>query len=152
MQRDRPADRLPALIHSLWIYPMLRCVATGLTAAIITLALPELAQAQSHRPFPPQALRGELVIGAAPEVLLNGQPARLSPGARVRGEDNLIAPPATLAGRRLVVHYTREATTGLLHEVWVLNAVELARKPWPLTEAEARAWAFDPVAQVWSKR
>jgi hypothetical protein len=130
---------------------MLRCVAAGLMAGLITLALPDPAQAQVHRNFPAQALRGELVVATPPEVLLNGQPTRLAPGARIRGEDNLLATPGSLSGRKFVVHYTREATTGLLLEVWVLNGAELARRPWPMTEAEARAWSFDPVGQTWSK-
>jgi len=130
---------------------MLRCVTTGLMAGLVAFALPGAAQAQVHRNFPAQALRGEFVVTTPPEVLLNGQPDRLAPGARIKGENNLLATPGSLSGRRFVVHYTRESTTGLLLDVWVLNAAELARRPWPATDAEARAWAFDPQAQVWSK-
>ena len=127
---------------------MLRCAAAGLMAA---LALSSAVQAQVHRQFPAAALRGELTLTAPPEVLLNGQPARLAPGARIRGADNLLATPASLTGLRVVVHYTRESTTGLMFDVWVLNATEMARKPWPTTPAEAGAWSFDPATQVWSK-
>lgn len=128
---------------------MLRCAVAGLTSAVLALA--PVAQAQTHRNFPPQALRGEIAFAASPDVLLNSQPARLAPGARIRGEDNLLVMSGALAGRRAVVHYTREATTGLLLDIWILNAAELARRPWPGTEAEARTWRFDPVAQTWSK-
>lgn len=126
---------------------MLRC-------ALAVLALSAVApsvHAQSHRNFPANALRGELVVGAPPEALLNGQPARLAPGARIRGENNLVTTPGSLSGRKFIVHYTREATTGLLFDVWVLTAAELARRPWPVTDAEARTWSFDPVGQTWSK-
>jgi hypothetical protein len=126
---------------------MLRC---ALAALAISLLVP-LAHAQTHRSFPSQALRGELIVSAPPEATLNGQPARLAPGARIRGENNLLATPASLSGRKLVVHYTREPNTGLLMDVWVLNAAELARKPWPVNDAQARAWTFDPAGQTWSK-
>jgi hypothetical protein len=125
---------------------MFRC---ALVALIATLLLP-LATAQTHRNFPANALRGELVVTAPPEVTLNGQPARLAPGARIRGEDNLLQMSAALAGRKLVVHYTRE-TSGLLFDVWVLNPAELANRTWPRSEAEAKALVFNPIGQSWSK-
>jgi hypothetical protein len=42
------------------------------------------AAAQAPRNFPATALRGEIVITQPPELLLNRQPARLAPGARIR--------------------------------------------------------------------
>jgi hypothetical protein len=125
---------------------MFRCVTALVTAALL---LPS-AQAQMHRNFPANALRGEMVITAPPDATMNGQPARLAPGARIRGEDNLLQMSAALAGRRLIVHYTRE-TNGLLFDIWVLNPAELANRTWPRTEAEAKALTFDPIGQTWSK-
>jgi hypothetical protein len=127
---------------------MLRCalLATAVAAAA-SLSWPAAAQ---QRPFPATALRGELIVEQPPAVLLNGQPARLAPGARIRGENNLLLLSGTLAGRKLVVHYTRD-TYGLLLDVWVLTADELAKKPWPTTPAEAAAWQFNPSAQAWSR-
>jgi hypothetical protein len=113
-----------------------------------------LAQGQrppDHRVFPAQALRGELVVTAAPEVLLNGRPDRLAPGARIRGEDNLLVMSGAITGLRLTVHYTREATSGLLLDVWVLRPVERSNRPWPSSTREASTWAFDPMAQTWKK-
>ncbi len=160
---------------SLWVYTMNRCpagqaagtrlLASGrhrrrpllLAAALVAAALnvsPSATWAQSepgHRVFPAQALRGELGVLAFPEVLLNGRVERLAPGARIRGADNMLQTPASLAGLKLTVHYTREAGTGLLMDVWILNAVERARKPWPQTEREAQTWTFDPAAQTWKK-
>jgi hypothetical protein len=126
---------------------MIRCVAVTLLAA---LALPVLAQ-QAQRPFPPNALRGELLVEQPPAVQLNGQAARLAPGARIRGENNLLQMSGALAGQKVLVHYTVDSY-GLLLDVWVLSAAERARQPWPTTPAEAAAWRFDPVAQTWSKR
>jgi hypothetical protein len=57
----------------------------------------------------------------------------------------------TLIGQRLVVNYTRELS-GLVLDVWILTPAEQAKRPWPTTEAQAKAWAFDPLAQAWSPR
>jgi hypothetical protein len=135
---------------------MNRCVRAAVLAAslssLLSLALPAAAQVhQGHRHFPAHALRGELVVGAPPEVTLNGKPERLAPGARIRGEDNLIHTGATLAGQRFIVHYTREPGSGLLMDVWLLKPMERDNKPWPSTEREAKAWVFDPLSQIWKK-
>jgi hypothetical protein len=123
---------------------MLRCVTLALAAVLV---LPAAAQ---QRPFPPNALRGELLVEQPPAVTLNGQPARLAPGARIRGENNLLQMSGALAGQKLIVHYTVD-NYGLLLDVWVLSAAERARQPWPRTPAETAAWRFDPVGQTWSK-
>ena len=125
---------------------MYRCV-LPLTLAVSCLA----AQAQTHRFFTPATLRGELVVTQHPDVQLNGRPARLAPGSRVKGADNLLVQPASLTGQKLTVHYTVESS-GLIMDVWVLNAAELANKPWPTTPAESATWAFNPGNQTWVKR
>jgi len=125
----------------------------GLVISVASL-LPLAAHAQrapDHRVFPAQALRGELLFSSPAEVLLNGQPHRLAPGARIRGEDNHLLMSAALAGLRLVVHYTKEPQSGLLMDIWVLRAVERNNRPWPVTELEARTWTFEPTAQTWTK-
>lgn len=126
---------------------MLRCA----TPFVIACALAMPAAAQAQRNFSDKALRGELVFGTPPEITLNGKPARLAPGARIRDENNLVQLSATLAGRKLVVNYTTELEGSLL-DVWILSRSELERKPWPTTEKEAQAWLFDPTAQTWTRR
>ncbi|MDO9072609.1 MAG: hypothetical protein Q7U73_05040 [Rubrivivax sp.] len=126
---------------------MLRCVT--LAALLATLTLP--AWAQMLRPFTAQTLRGELVVTQAPEVLLNRQPARLAPGARILSADNLLLMSGAVAGQRLVVHYTLDLSGHVLN-VWVLTPAEFARQPWPTTTQQAAAWAFDPSTQTWSRR
>lgn len=123
-----------------------------LAATVLAVAAPAaLAQTPpGHRFFPVQALRGELVVGVAPEATLNGKADRLAPGSRIRGADNMLATPGALAGQKLVVHYTRDIS-GLLLDVWVLNPVELANKTWPRNEREASTWRFDPALQAWTK-
>ncbi|OYU27807.1 MAG: hypothetical protein CFE41_08625 [Burkholderiales bacterium PBB2] len=133
---------------------MQRCVPHALLlAAGVSLALsaPYVAHAQTHRQFSPQTLRGEFQLVQTPDVLLNGQPARLSPGTRVYGPNNLLQQPASLAGQKLTVHYT-VAPDGQVLDVWVLNPVELANKTWPRTPLEAASWAFEPGTQTWLKR
>jgi hypothetical protein len=125
---------------------MLRCVT--LAALLAAVALPALAQ--TSRPFTAQTLRGELVVTQPPEVLLNRQPARLAPGARIRGADNLLVMSGAIVGQRLVVNYTLDLSGHLLN-VWVLTPTELARQPWPTTPQQAAAWSFDPSSQSWSK-
>ena len=108
------------------------------------------AQLQVQRPFPQNALRGEVVFGQPPELKLNGQAARLAPGARIRGTDNLLVMSGALAGTKATVHYTTDIY-GQLLEVWLLRPDELAKKVWPKTAAEAAAWTFDPAGQFWTK-
>ena len=126
-------------------FALVRRVLPLLAAAC--LALPAAAQVQ--RAFPQNALRGALVVGEAPEVALNGRPARLAPGARIRDHNNMSVVPGALLGARLLVHYTVD-TLGLLREVWILRPDEAAVR-WPTTLQESQAWAFDPVAQAWFK-
>ena len=128
---------------------MYRCAITSLGLALATTCF--VAQAQQHRFFPANALRGELVITQFPDALMNGKPARLAPGARIKNDTNLWVPPAGLTGQKLVVHYTVESS-GLIMDVWVLNPAELANKTWPTTPAEAATWAFNPGDQTWVKR
>jgi hypothetical protein len=119
---------------------------------LVAFALALLAALPAHaqRVFESNALRGELQITTPPEALLNGQPARLSPGARIRSAQNLIVLSGTVVGQKLVVHYTVDGF-GLVHNVWILSAEEASRQPWPKTAAEAAAWSFDPTMQRWSK-
>ncbi len=128
---------------------MLRCVHAAL-AASAALVLSAPAQAQIQRNFPATALRGEMVVLQGPAILLNGAPARLAPGSRIRDRSNMLVMSGALANTRLAVHYTLEHH-GLLLDVWVLNDHERARQPWPKTPAEAQAWQFDPAAQAWSR-
>ena len=81
---------------------MLRFV-TALTVAACLLAP---AAAQVQRAFPQNALRGAIVVGVAPEIQVNGAPARLAPGARIRDANNMAVVPSGLTGGRFLVNYT----------------------------------------------
>jgi hypothetical protein len=126
---------------------MYRCVLAALAAAAFVAP----AAAQVQRAFPQNAMRGALVMGAPPEVTLNGQPARLAPGVRVRNQANMLEMTGALIGQRLLVNYTLEDAGGLISNVWILRPEEAAVRPWPTKLEELQTWSFDPAAQVWTK-
>jgi hypothetical protein len=121
---------------------------------LIALALlaPVLAPAQQlvARQFPANALRGELQVIDPPNVRLNREAARLAPGARIRGLNNLLAMSGALVGPTYQVNYTID-TLGQLRDVWLLRADE-QQHFWPGTPAEAANYDFDPAAQTWSRK
>lgn len=98
-------------------------LALGLAAAATLLPAPTHAQAQ--RLFPHGVQRGQISFGDPPQVLLDGRPERLAPGARVRNEHNMIALSGTLRGRSFLVNYLRDPA-GVVREIWILNAAEAA--------------------------
>jgi len=126
---------------------MLRCA----LAALVVVAVASPAAAQIARPFPANALRGELVVVQPPNLSLNGEPARLSPGARIRNARNLLQLSGSLVGQTLTVHYTLNGA-GQVHDVWILTPQELAKEPWPATLEQSKRWLFNPAAQAWEKR
>jgi len=121
------------LFNSLWTYTMNRCTrsispfASLWRNALLTTALLALAGVASAleavRPFPATAKRAILEVTYPPEVLLNGKAARLSPGARIKGVNNLLVMSGSLAGQSVTVNYVLDPL-GLVHEVWILNATE----------------------------
>jgi len=120
-------------LNSLWIYTMNRCPPSARTrrqlviATLALAALPALAQTAPVRNFPASALRGTLVVTQPPVITMDGKAARLSPGARITGPNNLLVMSAHLIGQELTVNYTLEQH-GLVHEVWILTAAEAAQR------------------------
>ena len=125
---------------------MHRCALTAATLVVCASA----AVAQAPRNFPATALRGEIVVTAPPELLLNRQPARLAPGARIRAMDNMLVMSGAAVNQRMLVNYTLDLQ-GQLLDVWILNPAELARRPWPSTPQEAATWRFNADLQTWSR-
>ena len=126
---------------------MFRCALLTAALAVVSMS----AAAQAPRNFPATALRGEITITQPPELALNGQPARLAPGARIRGQNNLLVLSGEAVGQKLLVHYTLDPSGNLL-DVWILTPEERARRPWPTTPQQAASWTFNPDTQVWSGR
>lgn len=123
---------------------MYRCVLLALA-----LSAPLTLSAQVQRNFPHNALRGEITMSDPPDILVNGQPARLAPGSRLRDTNNLLQVSGAVQGQRFVAHYTLD-TLGLVKDVWVLRAEEKTGL-WPKNADEAARWQFDPAAQTWTK-
>ena len=128
---------------------LLGVAAAGLPSLLpMVFSSPAGAQERVQRSFPADALRGALLVTDPPDVQLNAKTARLAPGARIRGANNLLVLSASLAGQKLLVHYTRDGE-GLLKDVWILRADEAARF-WPASAEEAARYRFDPAAQTWT--
>lgn len=121
-----------------------------LTVVTVAIATPVCSQ-ELAREFPLTALRGVVAFSGPPAVVLNGTPAQLAPGARLRGTDNLLVLPTTLTGSSHTVHYTLEDTTGMIKELWILREAERKNKPWPKTVEERQAWNFNSATQTWTK-
>jgi hypothetical protein len=124
---------------------MIRC---ALIAA--ALCVGAVAHAQVARLFPQNTLRGELLVEQPPEVRLNGKPARLAPGARIRNDRNMLQLSGTLVGQPVLVHYTLDPM-GMLKDVWLLSEAERAKTPWPSNEKELQTWVFNPLTHSWAK-
>jgi hypothetical protein len=125
---------------------MYRCF----TAAALAFILISPVWAQTQRPFPADALRGQVVFGHPPGMVLNGKPAQLAPGHQIRNQNNLLEMSAGLSGVSAVVNYTLNVQ-GQIKLVWLLREEEVAVKPWPTTLEQLENWRFDAAAQTWSK-
>ena len=97
----------------------------ALAGPMLTLPPPVAAQTM-QREAPKDVKRGLLTVTAPPLITLDGQPDRLSPGARIRNTDNLLLMSGSIVGQSLAVLYRRDVT-GLVHEVWVLTPEEDAK-------------------------
>jgi hypothetical protein len=114
---------------------MNRCIESRGRAALLACALlagsalvpisPAAAQG-FVREAPKDVVRGRLVVTAPPQVTMDGKPDRLSPGARIRGLNNLLLMSGSVVGQDLPVVYRRDAS-GLIHEAWVLTPEEYAK-------------------------
>jgi len=129
---NRCAPRLPALL-----LPLLATCAgvLGLPALAQTDQSTQTVQATSSsetvkpnvRQFPAKAVRGEMVVLAPPVISMDGRQDRLSVGARIRDANNHFTLSTPLLNKPLLVNYVRD-NTGLVQEVWILNAEEAKEK------------------------
>ena len=106
-------------------------MALGLTAA----AIPAIAQTATFAPFqgparsfPPQALRGTLVVNNLSQASIDGRDLLLAPAFKLYNPQNMAVRPNTLQGQQLNVNYVIEKSTGRIHAAWILNGAEAALK------------------------
>jgi hypothetical protein len=126
------------------MYTMNRCLAFALFPPLMAASLMAAAQSQESsivlnapestvinqdggRSFPANALRGYLRVVQGAEVIMDGKPARLSPGSRIRGTSNTLVMPGTLIGQEYIVNFTKD-TLGNVHNVWLLTEIEVKQK------------------------
>ncbi|HEY0200761.1 MAG TPA: hypothetical protein VGC24_03610 [Burkholderiaceae bacterium] len=110
-------SRMAAMVAAICVL----CTVSPVSAQYIT------GPALGVRDFPAAVLRGTLMVTQPPAIMLDGEPDRLSPGARIYGTNNLMVLSSTIADQSLVVNYLRD-TSGLVHQVWLLTAAEAAQK------------------------
>ncbi|MBC7547088.1 MAG: hypothetical protein H7224_00370 [Polaromonas sp.] len=124
---------------------MNRCTCTSFRSLALTTWLLAGSALSTHaqdidpllmpaRQLPKAALLGRMVVQQPPVILLNGQTAQLSPGARIRNADNTLAMSGTLIGQALPVKYLLDST-GLVQQVWILTDIEVraSRKSFSLS-------------------
>ena len=99
----------------------------AVSAGIFSVCPRDAAAQIAVRQFPAAAKRATLEVKTPPDVLLNGAPARLSPGARIHGLTNMLVMSGQMTRQRLVVNYTLDPQ-GLVHEVWILSEAEAQQK------------------------
>ena len=98
-------------------------IACALLAGLALFPIPHAWAQGFVREAPKDVVRGRLVVTAPPQVTLDGKPDRLSPGARIRGLNNLLLMSGSVIGQDLPVVYRRDPA-GLIHEAWVLTPAE----------------------------
>ena len=130
---------------------MYRCAARWSIAAIVAVGISASAAAQNMRAFPQNTLRGAIVFSADRQLTLNGRATSLTPGARVRNQQNMIVMPDTLIGARWLVHYTMDMGGEQVREVWILTPEEAAVRPWPTKPEELQTWLYDATTMTWTK-
>ena len=132
---------------------MYRCATRSLIGAIAAfglLAFAASAAAQS-RAFPQNTLRGAIVFSADRQLTLNGRATSLTPGARVRNQQNMVVLPDTLVGAKWLVHYTMDMGGEQVRDVWLLTPDEAAVRPWPTKPEELQTWTYDATTMTWIK-
>jgi hypothetical protein len=125
-------------------------------AASLSLSLPLFARAQMAvvREAPKDVVLGKMTVLATPAIDMDGKPDRLSPGSRIHDVRNMLVLPGAINGRTLPVIYRREATTGLVHEVWILTPDEYTKLSGAASASGSQAVQqfIATLAAVWAAR
>ena len=103
--------------------------ASGLLLAVLPASgqqQPLATTGAAARNFPANALRGSVTFVSGNKLLLNGNAVRSAPGLRVFDARNRLVMPGTLRGNTYTVHYLMDASTQMLHTVWLITETEAA--------------------------
>jgi len=111
-------------------------LAGSLAVATFALLSAAPAVAQDHplgftsgRTFPGTSKHGTLTVRSNVEASVDGKAYRLAPGLRIFNPQNQLVFAHSVIGQELPVRYVIEASTGMLHTVWLLTPDELKREP-----------------------
>jgi hypothetical protein len=99
-----------------------------LLAAGMLLVVTSASAQMVVRQFPPGVKRGVMTVTAPPQIVINGATMRLSPGARIRGPNNMLVMSGALLGQRYAVTYRLESTD-MVREIWILSQAEVDALP-----------------------
>jgi hypothetical protein len=115
-------NRCYAFIRHRFTHRILLALLVICVGALVSFPHTTLAQS-AVRPFPAEAKRGVMQVQSGQSILMNGAQERLSPGAQIRGVNNMLVMSGQMVGQKVLVNYTRDAQ-GSVHQVWVLNGYE----------------------------
>ncbi len=148
-----PADTIPPLPLSLWLYTMNRWISRAL-CGLALFAFSTLGLAQGIvREAPKDVKPAVIAVSATPPIItVDGKEDRFSPGVRIRDLNNMLVLTGNLAGKTVYTVYKRDAA-GLVHEVWLLTAEEYAKVGGINTASPEGLKSFiDLLALIWSAR
>ena len=94
-------------------------------ATVLMLGINPADAQQRMIPIPVKAKRADITFNGTAEILVDGKPQRLAPGARITDRNSMLALPGTLKGTAKT-KYTLEDTTGMVMLVWILTEREIA--------------------------
>jgi hypothetical protein len=94
------------------------------------------------RKFPEKALRGRMKVVLAPVILIDGKRERLSPGARIRDQQQRLVMSASITNQEFIVNFLR-SPGGEVQEVWILTEAEIKQKLKTNTPATNFSFASD---------
>jgi hypothetical protein len=129
---------------------MNRCLQKAVAGLAFAL-LSTLALAQGFTREAPKDVKPAVIgVSATPPIItVNGQPDRLSPGARIRDLNNMLVLSGSLVDKNYYTVYRRDSA-GLVHEVWLLTAEEY-QKLGGVDNSASKAF-FDLLSLIFSAR
>ncbi len=123
--------------------------------ALLGLSFAAAATAWSQgiiREAPKDVKPGLMAVSATPPIIsMNGQPTRLSPGARIRDTNNMLVLSGALAGQTVYTVYKNDPS-GNVHEVWLLTQAEYARLGGTTPEGDGVRRFYELLAFIWNAR
>jgi hypothetical protein len=114
-----PGSRAAARIAAAPLLAICLAVCLAVAASLVHTQV----HAQSQRPLPASARLADFEMRQYPEILLNGELARMSAGGQIRDAQNRIVMPAGISGTHPVL-YERDPS-GQVSRIWILTADEV---------------------------